>query len=101
MMANIKNITSKYKENKQIQHKETNTLDNKHRQMVKQFINIRNEKEEILNKIGNINIEINKVTDISEKALLLAISTFFIAFFFIYPSPLFIMTSQISLSLCH
>jgi len=37
----------------------------------------------------------------SEKALLLALSTFFIAFFFVYPSPLFIMTSQISLSLCH
>jgi hypothetical protein len=71
MMSNIKNITSKYKENKQIQHKETNTLDNKHRQMVKQFKDTRNEKEEILNKIENINIEINNVTDISKKAMLL------------------------------
>jgi tRNA/tmRNA/rRNA uracil-C5-methylase (TrmA/RlmC/RlmD family) len=71
MISNGKNITSKYKENKQMQHKETNTLDNKHRQMVKQFKDARNEKEDILNKIENINIEINNISDINEKALLL------------------------------
>lgn len=71
MMTNSKNITSKYKENKQIHHKETNTLDNKHRLMVKQFKEIRNEKEDILNKIENINNEINSISDINKKAILL------------------------------
>jgi len=71
MMTNAKNITSKYKENKQMQHKETNTLDNKHRLMVKQFKEIRNEKEDILNKIENINNEINNISDINKKAILL------------------------------
>ena len=70
-MTNSKNITSKYKENKQIQHKETNTLDNKHRLMVKQFKEIRNEKDDILNKIDNINNEINSISDINKKAILL------------------------------
>jgi hypothetical protein len=71
MMTNGKNITSKYKENKQIHHKETNTLDNKHRLMVKQFKEIRNEKEEILSKIENIDNEINNISDINKKATLL------------------------------
>jgi hypothetical protein len=71
MMTNAKNITSKYKENKQMQHKETNTLDNKHRLMVKQFKEVRNEKEDILNKIENINNEINNISDINKKAILL------------------------------
>jgi hypothetical protein len=71
MMSNVKNITSKYKENKQMQHKETNTLDNKHRLMVKQFKEIRNEKDEILNKIKDINNEINNNSDINKKAILL------------------------------
>ena len=66
-----KNITSKYKENKQMQHKETNTLDNKHRLMVKQFKDVRNEKEEILNKIKEINIELDNITSINQKAILL------------------------------
>ena len=66
-----KNITSKYKENKQMQHKETNTLDNKHRLMVKQFKDVRNEKEEILNKIKEINIELYNINNINQKAILL------------------------------
>ena len=71
MMSTGKNVTSKYKENKQMQYKETNTLDNKHRQMVKQFKDVRNEKEEILNKIENINTEIYKNSNINQKAQLL------------------------------
>ena len=73
MMTNVKNTTSKYKENKQMQNKDTNTLDNKHRQMVKQFKDYYNEKEEILNKIENINIELNETNsnDINKRAILL------------------------------
>jgi hypothetical protein len=77
MISNVKNITSKYKENKQMQQKETNTLDNKHRLMVKQFKEFQNEKEKILIKIQNIDDEINKIkdknliTDINNKASLL------------------------------
>jgi len=63
------NTPSKYKENKQIQSKETNTLDNKHRQMVKQLKEIHNEKENILDKIKNINIEINNINDKKDKIL--------------------------------
>ena len=70
-MSISKNITSKYKENKQMQHKETNTLDNKHRLMVKQFKDVRNEKEEILNKIKEINIELYNINNINQKAILL------------------------------
>nr|QXT44710.1 NADH dehydrogenase subunit 2 [Nitellopsis obtusa] len=35
-----------------------------------------------------------------EKSLLLAITLFFITFFFLYPSPLFLVTHQMALSLC-
>lgn len=35
-----------------------------------------------------------------EKSLLLAITFFFITFFFLYPSPLFLVTHQMALSLC-
>jgi len=35
-----------------------------------------------------------------EKSILLAISIFFLTFFFLYPSPLFILTYQVALSLC-
>ena len=51
---------SKYKKNKQISIKETNTLDNKHRQMVKYFNNNKYEKEKLLEQINNINAEIKK-----------------------------------------
>ena len=61
MNSNVKITTSKYKENKQMQQKETNTLDNKHRHMVKQFKEFQNEKEKILSKIENIDIDINKL----------------------------------------
>ena len=72
--------TSKYKENKQMQQKESNTLDNKHRQITKQFKETRNDKKEMLDKIQDIEIEINKInekkdkiliTDINKKAMLL------------------------------
>nr|QIA59886.1 NADH dehydrogenase subunit 2 [Asterella wallichiana] len=35
-----------------------------------------------------------------EKSLLLAITVFFITFFFLYPSPLFLLTHQMALCLC-
>ena len=54
---------SKYKKNKQISIKETNTLDNKHRQMVKYFNNNKYEKEKLLEQINNINAEIKKFDD--------------------------------------
>jgi len=54
---------SKYKKNKQISIKETNTLDNKHRQMVKYFNNNKYEKEKLLEQINNINAEIKKIDD--------------------------------------
>ena len=54
---------SKYKKNKQISIKETNTLDNKHRQMVKYFNNNKYEKEKIFEQIKNINAEIKKIDD--------------------------------------
>jgi hypothetical protein len=72
--------TSKYKENKQLSSKESNTLDNKHRLIVKQFNQTRNEKDEIENKIKIINIEIDKldqhrniftIDDIKQRSLLL------------------------------
>jgi hypothetical protein len=50
--------TSKYKENKQQLTKESNTLDNKHRMMVRQFSNMRNNKDEINNKISEIDNEL-------------------------------------------
>ena len=50
--------TSKYKENKQVGIKESNTLDNKHRIMVKQFSIQKNKKDDILNEIKSIQLEI-------------------------------------------
>jgi NADH:ubiquinone oxidoreductase subunit 2 (subunit N) len=35
-----------------------------------------------------------------EKSLLLAITSFLISFFFLYPSPLFLVSHQMALSLC-
>ena len=73
------NGTSKYKENKQQLTKESNTLDNKHRQMIKHFNQQRNEKDNIQDQIKNIeqelaSININQiftVNDINKKAMLL------------------------------
>ena len=47
--------TSKYKENKLLNNKEFNTLDNKHRQMVSQFTIMNNNKNNILLELDNIN----------------------------------------------
>ena len=55
--------TSKYRENKQTSTKESNTLDNKHRLMVKYFSQMRNDKTDIITQIKNINIEINEMDD--------------------------------------
>ena len=72
--------TSKYKENKQQLTKESNTLDNKHRSMVRQFNTMRNNKDEINimiqeidNKLKTLNERKEKFTieDISMKASLL------------------------------
>jgi len=53
--------TSKYKENKQSSTKETNTLDNKHRMIVKQFAQQRTEKQNIIEEIKNITNQINEM----------------------------------------
>ncbi len=50
--------SSKYKESKQTSIKESNTLDNKHREMVKYFSQSRNEKESLQNQIKTINNEL-------------------------------------------
>lgn len=72
--------TSKYKEAKQILQKESNTLDNKHRQMVKQFSKIKNDKNSIIDELTNIKNELNILNnnlhnftneDITKKANLL------------------------------
>jgi len=55
--------TSKYKENKQSNVKESNTLDNKHRIMVKYFSQMRNDKDDISQQIININQEINSMDE--------------------------------------
>jgi hypothetical protein len=55
--------TSKYKENKQSNVKESNTLDNKHRTMVKYFSQKRNDKDDISLQIININQEINSMDE--------------------------------------
>jgi len=55
--------TSKYKENKQSNLKETNTLDNKHRIMVKYFSQKRNDKNDISQQIININHEITSMDE--------------------------------------
>ena len=55
--------TSKYKENKQSNVKESNTLDNKHRIMVKYFSQMRNDKDDISQQIININQEISSMDE--------------------------------------
>ncbi len=55
--------TSKYRENKQTSIKESNTLDNKHRLMVKYFSQMRNDKTDIATQIKNINLEINEMDE--------------------------------------
>jgi predicted RNA-binding Zn-ribbon protein involved in translation (DUF1610 family) len=50
--------TSKYKENKQQLTKESNTLDNKHRMMVRQFSATKNKKDELLENIKKIEDEL-------------------------------------------
>ena len=72
--------TSKYKENKQNQIKESNTLDNKHRHIVKQFTILRSEKDTIFDNIKSIESELEiinekrdnfTINDINTKATLL------------------------------
>jgi len=72
--------TSKYKKNKQASSKESNTLDNKHRLMVKYFNEKRNISQELLEQIDGIIIEIKAmderrdsftVSDIQNRAILL------------------------------
>lgn len=55
--------TSKYKENKMSLIKESNTLDNKHRKMVKSFNEKKNDKQDIMNKIQDITLEIETLDD--------------------------------------
>lgn len=55
--------SSRYKENKQSNMKESNTLDNKHRQMVKYFSQKRNDKDEILKQLKTINMEIEALDE--------------------------------------
>ncbi len=71
---------SKYKDAKNNSGKESNTLDNKHRIMVKHFSQQRNDKQSILNQIKGINLEIATLDerrdtftpeDIKHRALLL------------------------------
>jgi hypothetical protein len=74
----IKN--SKYKETKNVSVKETNTLDNKHRQMVKLFNQQKNDESDLKKQIEIINMEINTLDerrehftleDIKQRAILL------------------------------
>lgn len=58
----MNNNTSKYKESR-LNTKESNTLDNKHRDMVKKFNTNKNEIEIILNEINIIVIELEKIKD--------------------------------------
>ena len=71
---------SKYKDSKNNSGKESNTLDNKHRLMVKHFSQQRNDKQSILSQIKAINLEIATLDerrdtftpeDIKHRALLL------------------------------
>lgn len=55
--------SSRYKENKQSNVKESNTLDNKHRQMVKYFSQKRNDKDEIFKQLKTINMEIEALDE--------------------------------------
>ena len=54
------NKFNKYKDNKN-QNKEYNTLDNKHRQMVSNFLNKKNNINNIINQINDINNDINNI----------------------------------------
>jgi hypothetical protein len=65
--ANKIGYQSKYKENKQASQKESNTLDNKHRQMVLSFSSKRNDKEKIINEINNYESEIKKLDESKDK----------------------------------
>ena len=58
---------SKYKENKQATLKESNTLDNKHRHMVKNFNSKREDKEKIIEEIKKYELEIQKLDEIKDK----------------------------------
>jgi len=73
-------VTSKYKENKQNSIKESNTLDNKHRMMVRQFNQQRGDKDKIESDLKSIEkelIDLNNrkdkftIDDINKKASLL------------------------------
>ena len=55
---------SKYKKNKQVSLKETNTLDNKHRQMVKYFNDKKDEHHDLVNQINSI---INEIKAMDER----------------------------------
>ncbi len=57
---------SKYKENKIIASKEFNTLDNKHRQIVKSINNVQSDKKQLLESIDEIN---NKLNDIEKQTI--------------------------------
>jgi hypothetical protein len=61
LMSNSKK--SKYKENKNNTIKESNTLDNKHRLMVKHFTQQKNDKFDIINQINTINLEIETLDE--------------------------------------
>jgi predicted nuclease with TOPRIM domain len=63
--------TSKYKENKQALTKETNTLDNKHREMVRYFNQQRTDKDAIHDNIKKIETDISNMTDMKKRAELL------------------------------
>ena len=64
---------SKYKKNKQASIKESNTLDNKHRQMVKYFNDKKDENVDLINQINSINIEIKAMDERRDSFTLLDI----------------------------
>lgn len=61
--SNGSGSTSKYKKNKQAATKESNTLDNKHRLMVKYFNEKRNVKQDLLDEINSLGIEIKAMDE--------------------------------------
>jgi predicted RNA-binding Zn-ribbon protein involved in translation (DUF1610 family) len=65
-LRTTKGSSSKYKEIK-YQSKESSTLDNKHRQMVKYFINRKNNEENILDEIKEITSEITDIDKNKDK----------------------------------
>ena len=64
---------SKYKKNKQVSLKESNTLDNKHRQMVKYFNDKKYENPDLINQINSIINEINAMDERRDSFTLLDI----------------------------